>query len=525
MDKRTMYANVAEDYVAGLMSADEWREQCRIIARVAETNATAEMVMEPSGRRYVHEAEELCERCCTVVTWDDGCVEDVRIEAMDGMVFCSEACAIGDGYRECDGCGEWGCEDEGILTMDGNWYCNEDCAHDYGYECCERCGEWTDDYIIPENGDAIYCSEDHAVRDGLYCCERCGEWRNPNARNEWGPYEVHTQNTWQTESWCEDCYESHAFRCERCDECYDDDWYAGDGCCTECGNGESENLHEYGWTPSLCFYGQCVWSSDTPFLGIELETDSGSERGDYCDELAAIIAEGCCFDGHYWMTEDGSLTNGVEITSHPMTLGFHEVMLPVYREINETAKRYGYVSHDSGNCGLHIHVNRSFFGDTVEAQEAAGYKMMRALQRFERQFTEFSRRTSNNWCHYGYGEDFEPVKKAGKVQYTMADFKRKAKRACECRAHSQALNFQHMNTFEFRIFRGTLKVETLFASMGLVNGLCHVAKNRGSLHFETVDWYTLVDEIVEACDSEYATECLVDYLDSKNLRSHEAQAA
>ena len=156
----------------------------------------------------------------------------------------------------------------------------------------------------------------------------------------------------------------------------------------------------------------------------------------------------------------------------------------------------------------------------MAVQDAGGYRMMRLLQRFERQFMTFSRRTSDGWCHYKTCDDYTPKKTVvsiipKEIEPSMLVKSRRMKRET---SHSQALNFQHGATFEFRIFRGTLKWSTYFAALALVNGMCHTAKAHSSVWIEDVDWYTFINEVVDRCDEPTAKQYLVDYLGEKGLR-------
>lgn len=394
-------------------------------------------------------------------------------------------------------------------------YCSEcidDARHDAGYERCEHCGEWTDDPMTVDERNGryvethVFCDEGCAVNAGYQQCPYCDEWHDEREFGVLGNGEV----------WCDNCYNDHASECQNCFERYpdedgyysddDDEWY-----CESCHrNACGEGLYEYGYTPSLNMWETAHEPKGNPmFLGVELEVDSGNDRGDFVTELYHSPR----FDGHFWMTQDSSLSNGVEVTSHPMTLAYHMDNIELWRNVFETSRKHGFVSYDSGNCGIHIHVNRNFFGKNMAVQDAGGYKMMRLLQRFERQFTDFSRREYNNWCSYKTATDYSPKKK----YEPMPEFMEKAKRMKQERAHAQALNFQHYHTYEFRIFRGTLNEQRFFASLGLVNGLAHVAKDHGSIYTESVDWYTLMDDVVKACDNDMCREYLSAYLKEREL--------
>ena len=286
---------------------------------------------------------------------------------------------------------------------------------------------------------------------------------------------------------------------------YDDE--DGEYYCEQCyGIG---NLHEYGYRPPIEFFGDAAKS---PFLGVELETDGGDDRSGYVRALSRLDG----FDTHFWMTKDASLNNGVEITSHPCTLAYHANELgELYEEIRDTALARHFKSHDGGRCGLHVHVNRDFFGKSTDSQDVGGYKMMRLLQRYESKFTKFSRRRDNYWCRYATSDTYGPDE-PGQPDEVSSILMKSKKMSGETR-HEQALNFQHGATFEFRIFRGTLNLSTYFASLGLVNGIAHVAKMHSAHYIETVEWVDLMKDVLKACDEPKCREYLRDYLESKEL--------
>jgi len=423
--------------------------------------------------------------------------------------YADEESALADGCWRCESCGEMYYKDSfPEVEVDGNRYCVSDCAREAGWETCQYCDEWhrADDMLIID--DCVFCNENCAECEGYFRCDRCDEWSAD-------PYWVYTDHG--EVRYCDWCWDSNTSTCNNCGNTWDDDEMTfdeyGDPYCPDCGgSSHSPYLHSYGWTPCISFFGKEL------FLGTELETDGGSDRGSYCDELHDIKG----FPDRFWMTEDGSLEEGVEITSHPMSLAEHVKWRSIYEHISETAHRYGFVSHDGGRCGLHVHVNRDFFGKSPVVQDAGGYKMMRLLQRFERQFTIFSRRQDNHWCGYSTSVDFEPKKDDVSIlkaeHHKEAGPLQKARTMKRERAHSQALNFEHDETFEWRIFRGTLKWSTYFACLAMVDGVARTVKQHGSTWVESVSWYDLMDEVVENVSEQFPKSCLVNYLNEKGLR-------
>ena len=437
-------------------------------------------------------------------------IEGCAIECDDEHRYADEENAHADGWRKCRACGSWVHVSDGLYIPESmKWFCGEECAISANYRQCAQCGEWK--YAGPGTfglliADFFFCCESHAIDAGCERCEHCEEWTNDDYMTR-----VYI-NSHRTDMWCDDCTTSYTRECHDCGRPFDEDhmYYSHEECerfCSECYERRMNyGLHEYGYRPPIGFYGDAAKS---PYLGVELETDGGCDRREYCCELREI--EG--FDDHFWMTKDSSLDNGVEITSMPCTLAYHVGLTPMYEIIRSTALHHGFRSHEGGRCGLHVHVNRDFFGRSVELQDLGGYKMMRLLQRFCPNFTRFSRRRDNEWCGYETHRNYAPSDPDEDVREVLS----KAREMKYETNHSQALNFQHDATFEFRIFRGTLNLSTFFACLAMVNGIAHVAKQHSSYYVESVEWSDLMHDVVKACDEPTAREFLREYLEQREM--------
>ena len=125
-------------------------------------------------------------------------------------------------------------------------------------------------------------------------------------------------------------------------------------------------IHDY-YCPSPCFWG------DGPFyFGVELEIDEAGEDSDNARHLLAIANQG---QPRLYCKHDGSLDDGFEPVTHPMSLSYHRTEMP-WEALLWEAVRMGYFSHQSGTCGLHIHVSREAFGysgEDVARLESEGY--------------------------------------------------------------------------------------------------------------------------------------------------------
>ena len=96
-----------------------------------------------------------------------------------------------------------------------------------------------------------------------------------------------------------------------------------------------------------------------------MEIDDGGKIYNNAKKILELANE---VEEHIYIKEDGSLSDGFEIVSYPMTLDYHKNNMNWW-EVMKKALRMGYYSHQSGTAGLHIHVNRNCFGEYAEEQE------------------------------------------------------------------------------------------------------------------------------------------------------------
>ena len=233
--------------------------------------------------------------------------------------------------------------------------------------------------------------------------------------------------------------------------------------------------------------------STTRYFGIELETEmrSGSEQV-YLNALNNFINNGdynkrCKFE------RDGSLNNGCEIISQPMTMNYIQKYKDKIKEVLRIIDDNGATSHDNNHCGLHVHVSRT------SLTEDALDNLYLLFEFFRKEITIFSRRTSFQYCAFMNLEN-----NRGIHLYDKEYFKHQ-----KSMGHGCALNNGNSRTIEFRIFRGTTNFRTFMASIELVDNLCEIAKYMPN----TLTW----DDIINY-NNNY-TE-LKEYNSAKNISSN-----
>ena len=405
----------------------------------------------------------------------------------------------------CDHCGQVVPENDAENVGYETW-CSECVERDA--VTCDRCGDLVpSDEAQDVQGDTWCndCVENHAAE-----CPNCGELYDASEG-----VEVRTRDRWwnfREEMWCTNCADSNATECQECGEICDNDIvcsYEVYGCgtvymcescanefytCHECGvlvnESDAENIDGDYYCPSCAenarviegyshtyaenFYQSSDYDveADTGlYFGVELETeceddyDAQEMAGDLLDDIGRKVI--CC-------KEDGSLSDGgCEIVTQPMTLKY-QLEHDIWGRISAICRRHGATSHDNGDCGLHVHASRRYF------DQATGYRdtediyaaIERMLQMHRSEWVRFSRRTSSSmgrWaaiedsCTYGIKDGDTPREKREKVT------------KCKDCGRYQALNLSNSSTIEFRMFRGSLRLESILASIEAVAAICHLA--------------------------------------------------
>ena len=304
---------------------------------------------------------------------------------------------------------------------------------------------------------------------------------------------------------CRHCYEYSYTRCEGCGCIVSNDeanYVDGDDYpyCDECYRKiEEEPIKSYGYKPEPIFYG-----SGNLFYGVELEIDKGGERGDYAEE---ILNTANAHNLHLYAKHDGSIDDGFELVSHPMTLEYHTNTMN-WSNVMDMALSLDYRSHQTQTCGLHIHVNRKAFGNDYDTQEDSISRIVHFVEMHWNELLKFSRRTEANMNRWAsrYG-----------ISTTAKDTYKNAK-AKHCGRYV-AINLENYSTIEFRIFRGTLRYKTFLATLQLVDEICNLAIKLSDRELEGMSWSDFVIRI----DSKNKPE-LIEYLKARRLYVNEPVA-
>jgi hypothetical protein len=106
-----------------------------------------------------------------------------------------------------------------------------------------------------------------------------------------------------------------------------------------------------------------------------------------------------------YIKQDGSLDDGFEIVSHPMSLDYHTRKMP-WKDVLQKAISMNYRSHKTTTCGYHLHIGRDGLGDDYDTQETTISNILYFTEKHWDEMLRFSRRSEaqiNRWAsRYGY---------------------------------------------------------------------------------------------------------------------------
>ena len=214
---------------------------------------------------------------------------------------------------------------------------------------------------------------------------------------------------------------------------------------------ESQLIQSYSYRPITSFKylsSELQSNSEIPFLGIELEVENKLDNIKN-DSMAQLIDS-----SHLYFKTDGSLSNGFEIVTHPLSFNWIQANANKFESMLTELKSNGFNSYDSNTCGMHIHISKKSFG-TWQL-----YRFMKFFAENKDFIVSISQRKIDQlkkWANIEDNGNDELIYKAKKKDGNSS-------RYC-------AINLQNHSTIEIRIFRGTLNYCSFMKNIEFVNAL------------------------------------------------------
>ena len=245
-------------------------------------------------------------------------------------------------------------------------------------------------------------------------------------------------------------------------------------------------IHTYSYKPSELRFcrsedEECDESNNL-YLGIELEISGSSQESDDeedAKEIMKVIQKDIEGSGKtVYFKHDGSI-NGFEIVFQPHTIkAYNEYD---WKEIFSTIKKLGYINDDK-KAGLHIHGSRNFFNTVTEQNEALA-KMVFLMYKFKTEIEPLAGRKDSDYATYS-----AKALKRAKENDLFGTFRW----YCDSCGKYSAINCQHKDTFEIRIFDGATNAQDLMDRIQFVNNLFKTVKNTSTTDIVKVD----IDDIL-----------------------------
>jgi hypothetical protein len=322
-----------------------------------------------------------------------------------------------------------------------------------------------------------------------YSCDDCGAIVNDD-----DTYSVNDGDR----SVCETCRDDN-YHYSDYHNCYVDDDYESD-------NGGFENIGEYHSSSDNLGHIPSKYDNRNPavLLGLELEMEIDSSHS--LDGRAGVLLENV---GNYRDAEndrytyalceqDGSLDNGFEMVTAYTGLDVHKEQLQFFKEKFEGAK-----SHNTSTCGLHIHICKADMS-TLHAckmvffiNDADNQKLVYALAR--RDSSSYSK------IHDKKG-DKHWLKDAMQAGKKVEDNNKLQKRYQLRNLNSdryEALNFKNDKTIEFRLFKGSLKYQTIMACLEFTFATWHFCKDASQTQLTTAEFLKFICRAENRCDTRF----------------------
>ena len=214
----------------------------------------------------------------------------------------------------------------------------------------------------------------------------------------------------------------------------------------------SDLVHSYSYIPSPIFSGV-----DHYYLGVELEIEfKGNIKEDNQKIIDTVSNLYNKLGTRGYLKFDGSLEDGIEIVTHPMSLQYHQEVFP-WKDLLLDLQKNKFRSWNTDNCGLHVHICKP----NAYKDEAHRIRFMKLIYDNQEQAQLIAGRKCEEYASF---DDKGSI--IAKVKYDQQDSDRYS-----------AINVENDNTDEIRIFRGSLRPERVLCAIEFVHASVEYTRN------------------------------------------------
>ena len=369
-------------------------------------------------------------------------------------------------------------EDNLCTTEDGSLAC-DDCV-----QICNRCDTigTTEDSFQTVDSDYTWCESCTDRR--AHWCEACESY-NSRGTSYVSDEQAH---------WCEYCL-NDAYYCEDCDE-----WNSSG--CDSCEMDDGVRIiHDYSYRPDAIFHS--TDKNERLFFGLEIEVEAGYNRSEsamYAHQLESMDLA--------YLKHDGSLSNGFEIVTHPMSHDFFKNEAQDFWHVIEQLRSnpsYRVKSWDTRTCGLHIHISRTGFNGGSHM-----HRFLNLVYSNPEFYSMLAGRNSDQWAKFtdNFSREYARDANGERIFTPEGGYEIISKRTFAHKLDSNrssdrysAVNTNNRETLEMRIFRGTVNGDTIKAQIDLAHASVEYTRNltvqdvrEGALSADLFMWYIFQHE-------------------------------
>jgi len=403
---------------------------------------------------------------------------------------------------------EWFCERCGssYTAFEENAFCVSSISE--RYFLCPECKENAPTCSTPECNNIIHINENYLSIGNMSFCSACFKvcsCCNKKRRNQfflnWGGLEI-----------CMSCVkENKLFYCEKCKQVSIEQpstlphrTIDGKELCTECtqqikpfcnrcGSDRQIIFNQYGlayceacikhdiyvlknysYKPIPDFYSS---KEDTKplYMGIEIELTE-KERIDASLTLSSLlIQKHPKLKDWLYLKEDGSITHGFEIVSHPSTLEVYQEKIKLLSNILT-----GTNLIENGSTGIHVHIDKKYLTTNDIVKITMFVHMQKDL------IKKIARRSDTRFSTYKTLFiksllEGTPEEKKEAENYTIKN---------KTNGRYEAVNFENNNTIELRMFHSSTEYYKIMSIIEFTYSLVHFVKKHRTPSFAKDDIQT-----------------------------------
>lgn len=250
------------------------------------------------------------------------------------------------------------------------------------------------------------------------------------------------------------------------------------------------SYHDYG--DGYCIY-EDVNARKTPVFGCEIERDfpdyNDEDRSNAIADILRIMQDDQFRKGDYRrenvFMHDGSLhSGGLEWITFPHTMQWYLANKDKFNKVIKHLKdKYNYTAN--AKTGNHIHINRSYFykDDIEDDGDFAGAKMACFIHKYWDEFCDIAQRTNTDYTNKPSVTEKDSIFQV--VKKTLRDKD----------DHSVAVNLQHEDTIEIRIWSGIRDADDLILYIDMTQALARLVKTRSLEKVQSAPFETLLKYI------------------------------